>query len=441
MNIHFVGIGGIGMSALAKYYLVHGAVVSGSDLVTSEITDDLKKLGVPITIGKHEKKNLPQNLDRVICTAATVQSDNSEVKQAKRCKIDVQTYAEAIGELTKKYKTITISGAHGKSTTTALTALVLEEGYHDPTVIVGTKLKEFGDSNFRKGSGSYLVLEADEWNKSFLQYSPHIAVITNIDVEHLDTYKKADAVEKTFEEYLEKVPPDGMIVANRDDDRLWRVAQRFGKKVFWYSIFDRGARDVKRVLRVPGEHNISNAMAAMSVGRLLGVQQTDILRAVSRFTGTWRRFEFKGIFKGAHIVDDYGHHPNEITATIAAARERFPMRRIWCVYQPHQYQRLSYLWDGFLSAFDMADRVCLLPVYDVAGRETIQAKASVNSLRLAQELVRRGKRASHLDTFNDAKAYLSAEVKAGDVVLIMGAGDIYKLTPQLLNYHETYLRA
>lgn len=431
MLIHFIGIGGIGISALAKYYLSQGTAVSGSDLISSEITDELKQLGVEVTIGKHKKTNLPAKANTVIYTAA-VPKQSLELAEAKKRKIKILTYAEAVGELTKKYKTITVSGAHGKSTTTALTALVLEEGYHDPTVIAGTKIKEFGNSNFRKGGGSYLVLEADEWNKSFLNYSPRIAVVTNIDAEHLDTYKTVRAVEKTFEKYLERVPRGGAIVANQDDSRLEKVARKFGKKVAWYSLNDSATAYVRNVLRVPGEHNVSNALAALTVGRLVGVREPDILKALGRFNGTWRRFEFKGFFNGAHIFDDYGHHPREIVATILAARERFPLRRVWCVYQPHQYQRLQYLWDDFTTAFDQADRICFLPVYDVAGRETTVAKQAVNSLKLTQELVRRGKRACHLDNFDEAKEYLVSEIRPGDVVLIMGAGDIYYLTEHLL---------
>jgi len=432
MNVHFIGIGGVGMSALAKYYLSQDATVSGSDLCSSEITDELRHLGVNVIIGKDQKENLPEKIDTVIYTAA-VPKQSSELAEAKKRKIKIVVYAEAVGELTKKYKTITISGAHGKSTTTALTALVLEEGYHDPTVIVGTKIKEFGNSNFRKGRGSYLVLEADEWNKSFLQYFPHIAVVTNIDAEHLDTYKTVHAVEKTFEKYLERVPKNGAIVANLDDSRLEKVALKFGKKVTWYSLRDPAAVHVRNVLRIPGEHNVSNALAALTVGRLVGVRETDALRALGRFSGAWRRFEFKGLFNGAYIFDDYGHHPREIMATIAAARERFPLRRVWCVYQPHQYQRLQYLWDDFITSFDRADRLCFLPVYDVAGRETATAKEAVNSLKLTQELVRRGKRACHLDNFEEAKEYLASEIRQGDVVLIMGAGDIYQLTQNLIS--------
>lgn len=431
MHVHFIGIGGIGVSALAKYYLASGVKVSGSDLASSEITGDLARRGATVIIGPHSAFNIPQGTTRVIYTAAVLAA-NPELKEAKRRKVSVKNYAEAVGEVTRQFKTVTISGSHGKSTTTAMAALVLEEGYCDPTVIIGTKMREFGNSNFRAGKGSHLVLEADEWNRSFLNYSPEIAAITNIDVEHLDTYKTPEAVEEAFAEYLAKVPTSGAIIANKDDERTWRVAKKFGDKVVWYGIGSRDGKAIKKILLVPGEHNVSNALAALAIGRTLGIPETAILAALSRFTGTWRRFEFKGMLNGAFLFNDYGHHPREIAATLQAARERFPLRRVWCVYQPHQHQRLQYLWDDFLSAFDLADRITLLPVYDVAGRETKTAKQTVNSEKLAHALLQKGKNVSHTASFDDAALLLRAEIRPGDAVLLMGAGDIYFLNKKLI---------
>lgn len=461
MKIHFIGIGGIGVSALAKYYLARGARVSGSDLVSSEITEELKNQGVEIYIGKHRKTNIPKDATHVIYTAA-VTKDNPELKAALEAaqnsserhlkrrqrsserslanarngglaeKIIVQSYAEAVGELTRKYETIAISGSHGKSTTTALTALVLEEGYCDPTVLIGTKVKEFGNSNFRQGRGRNLVLEADEWNRSFHNYFPKIAVITNIDAEHLDTYKTVGAVERAFEKYLAKIPKDGALIANYDDPRTRKVAKKFGRLVHWYSLKDWDAPLIRRVLRIPGEHNVSNALAASCIGRLFGIKEGHILSALSRFSGCWRRFEWKGFLKGANIISDYGHHPAEIYATIRAARKRFPFRRIWCVYQPHQYQRLKYLWKEFIPAFDMADRIALLPVYEVAGRETKNVKETVNSENLSRELIKRGKNATYHQTFKEAEDYILTYLRPGDILLVMGAGNIHHLADQLL---------
>ncbi len=430
-RIHFIGIGGIGVSALAKYYLSLGARVSGSDLVPSQITAELARLGAYVVIGPHAKMNVPAGVTRIIHTAA-VPARNQELLSARARKIRTQSYAEAIGDMTRRYRTVTISGAHGKSTTTAMTALILEEGFLDPTVIVGTKIKEFGNSNFRRGCSTHLVLEADEWNRSFLHYQPHLAVLTNIDAEHLDTYGNVAAVEVAFSEYLAKVPPEGKIIANRDDERTYHVAKKFGKKVVWYSQEDSVRDAIQSVLKVPGRHNVSNALAAAAAARALGVREGDILSALGRFTGAWRRFELKGMLKGAFVFSDYAHHPREITATLEGARERFPMRRIWCLFQPHQHQRLHHLWDDFTSAFDLADRTILLPVYDVAGREIASAKAAVNSEKLARVLEERGKNVSFIATFAAAGEFLRAHVRPGDAVIIMGAGDIYRLAEDLV---------
>lgn len=431
-KIHFIGIGGIGVSALARFFVAHGVKISGSDLASSELIEELKQAGVLIKTGPHRRTNIPSDTTLVVYTAA-ITPHNLEFLDAKRRKIKTVSYPELVGKLTKKFKTITISGSHGKSTTTALAALTLIEGYCDPTVIIGTKLKEFKNSNFRPGHGQFLVLEADEWNRAFLNYVPQIAIVTNIDAEHLDTYKNLNEVATTFTEYLKKVPKHGVIIANYDDSTLRRVARKFGKKVVWYSLRDPEAKLLKKILKIPGEHNLSNALAVYRLGQVLGIPATAVLKALSEFTGSWRRFEFKGLLNGAAVFDDYGHHPKEIMSTIAAARSRFPFRRIWCVYQPHQFQRLKYLWEEFVLAFDLADRICLLPVYEVAGRETKHAKHEVSSKELAHALRARGKNAQHFENFTDAKTFLRSHVRPGDAVLVMGAGTIYLLTPELLS--------
>ena len=428
--VHIVGIGGIGTSALARFYLSKGIRVTGSDLMLSEITRGLADEGVDIAIGAHKAESLPRGVDLVVYTAA-LPKQNLELQAAKRRKILVKTYAEALGDITRKYRAITISGSHGKSTTTALAALVLEQGYHDPTVIIGTKLNEFGGSNFRAGRSPYLVLEADEWNRSFLHYSPEVAIATNIDREHVDTYETPAALQEAFQEYFEKLPRRGRIIANEDDEALRDVAKKFGNQVIWYSRTHPEAAFLRKYLRIPGEHNVSNALAALHLGRLFGVQETQILRALSSYAGAWRRFEFRGIVNGAYLISDYAHHPNEIRATIQAARERHPLRRIWCVYQPHQRQRTEYLWDDFMGAFDGADRVSLLPIYDVAGREGNDGNTSVTSKNLARELLKRGKDVSHFATLRAIKKHICQQTQMGDVVLIMGAGDIYNLTREL----------
>ncbi len=430
MKVHLVGIGGIGVSALAKYYRAGGHTVSGSDAAPSEITAELAHCGVGIVIGEHRAENVPADVDRIIHTAAIL-PENPELAAARERNIPVHNYAEAIGELTRHQRTIAVSGSHGKSTTTALVALVLEEGYFDPTVIIGTKLAEFGGTNFRQGKGPFLVLEADEWNKSFLNYSPHAVVLTNIDAEHLDTYGTVAGVEEAFREYLLKVPKDGFIVANADDERIRHITRDLPARIVWYAEKSQAAETVKRTLKISGRHNLANALAALHVGRELGISEPAILKALGSYHGAWRRFELKGIKNGAYIFADYGHHPREIAATLAGARERFPSRRIWCVYQPHQYARLNHLWHDFLGAFDGADRVTLLPVYAVAGREG-EGHPAHTSEKLAAALTARGRYTEYLPSFGMAHKYLSRDIRAGDVVLFMGAGTIYDLTNDFL---------
>lgn len=430
MEVHFIGIGGIGVSALAKYYLAEGHGVSGSDTASSEITAELVRRGVRVALGEHAAKNIPDTFDRVIYTAAIVPT-NPELIAARARGIPTQSYAEAIGDLTRRQRTIAISGSHGKSTTTALVALILEEGYFDPTVIIGTKLAEFGGTNFRQGKGPFLVLEADEWNKSFLNYNPFAVVLTNIDAEHLDTYGTVAGVEEAFREYLLNVPKDGFVVANADDERTRHVIRDLPARIVWYSQKDPVVEIIRRTLKISGRHNLANALAALHLGRELGISEPAILKALGSYHGAWRRFELKGIRSGAYIFADYGHHPREIAATLAGARERFPFRRIWCVYQPHQYARLNHLWNDFLGAFDGADRVALLPVYAVAGRE-IDRHPTRTSQKLATALTARGKHAAYLHSSRAVKEHLTRDIRAGDVVLFMGAGTIYDLTNDFL---------
>ncbi len=430
-SIHFIGIGGIGVSSLARFYLAKGNRVTGSDLQESVITEGLAKNGALIRIGAHAAAHMPPETDFVIYTAA-IKPTNPELKKALKQGIATMTYAQAVGNMSKNYRTITISGSHGKSTTTALCALVLENGYCDPTVIVGTKLNEFKGSNFRNGRGQFLVLEADEWNRSFLNYHPEVAIVTNIDAEHLDTYGTVENVEKTFQQYLEKVPRHGKIIANQDNERLRAVAKKFGMNVLWYSLAQPEAALARSVLRIPGEHNVSNALAALTLGRHLGIKESDILSALGRFTGAWRRFEFLGVLKGSSVFNDYGHHPSEIKATLAAARERFPFRRVVCVYQPHQHRRLQYLWDDFTTAFDHADTIMMVPVYDVAGRETDGARKAVSSRKLVTALTKRGKQADYSASFGAAKKWIHNNIKKGDILLIMGAGDIDTLAREIM---------
>ncbi|MGA2417664.1 MAG: UDP-N-acetylmuramate--L-alanine ligase [Candidatus Staskawiczbacteria bacterium] len=426
MKIHLIGIGGIGVSALAQYYLSKGHQVSGSDLAASEITDLLKEKGIKIIIGNFAK-NIKNDFDLVVHSPA-VKADNPEYKKAKELGIKTISYPEALGRLTKEYYTIAVSGAHGKSTTTAMIALVLIKAGIDPTVIVGTKLKEFGNSNFRSGKSKFLVIEACEYDSSFLHYSPKIIVITNIDKEHLDYFKTFAKVKKAFEDFIAQLPADGFLVFNKDDKYPPKISKpKF--KAFSYSVKQKEAKKIKSILKVPGAHNVSNALAVLQVARILLIPDRITFNALSEFRGTWRRFEIKqGSADGKRItiVSDYAHHPNEISATLKAAREKYPSKKIWCVFQPHQYQRTYYLFEDFVKTFRLApvDEIIITDIYDVAGREVKEIKQEVSSKNLVKEIDRNTIVYSSL---SELENHIKEKVKSGDVLIIMGAGDIYKL--------------
>lgn len=438
MKIHFVGIGGIGVSALAQYFLACGAKVSGSDISRSKITDALKKRGIRIFIG-HKKTNVPAGTELVIHSFAA-KKDNSELQEAHRRGISVKTYAEAVGELTWKFFTIAVAGAHGKSTTTALVSLMLAQGGFDPTVIVGTKLREFGNTNFRAGKSPYLVVEADEYGESFLQYSPDIAIVTNIDAEHLDYYKNFVNVKTAFRNFLLNIKKGGVAVINRDDKKLVAIARAVQKKRRdiswrWYSLKDRETAVAKKLLQIPGLHNVSNALGAMRAAKIIGVKDAAIKNVLRNYRGAWRRSEYRGNFHGIRVYDDYGHHPTEIKATLKGFCKKFSGKRVWCIFQPHQIERTRLFLNDFARAFGDAYGVALLDIYRVAGREGKDAgapKATKVTKELVKKLQKRHPRVWHLGSHTKIAGFLKANGKRGDIAILMGAGDIWKNTQKLI---------
>ncbi len=458
LKIHFIGIGGIGVSALAGYYMTKGHKVSGSDLVSSEITDALEKKGVKIHIGKTVEVRLQQT-DLVVYSPA-VPKDNPELKQAyqiQNTKYDIRilSYPQALGELVKQHFTIAVSGTHGKSTTTAMIALILIKAGFNPTVILGTKLRKFGDSNFRMGgvpntkykilNTKYLIIEADEHMASFLNYWPKIIVLTAIEADHLDFYKNLNNILKTFEEYVSHLPKDGILIANKDDKNTLQITNnreprrsRFAtlrgrQKTKFYSIKRPEAEKLKKILKIPGEHNIYNALAALTLARTLKIPDSISFKSLSEFHGSWRRFEIiKANLNGKKItiVSDYGHHPTKVRVTLKAAREKWPKGEIYCVYQPHQYQRTYYLFKDFVKVLRQApvDRLIVTDIFDVAGRENAEIKKKVNSEKLVKAIKKNSVIYLPKEKVID---YLNKNLKGGEVVIIMGAGDIYQIIPKL----------
>jgi len=442
LKIHFIGIGGIGVSALAKYYLEKGHKVTGSDLNASEITNALEKKGVKIFIGSHKKYlNLKfEQIPNLVVYSPAAQASNPELKKAKRLKIKTQSYPEALGELTKQHFTIAICGTHGKSTTTAMLGLLLKKAGLDPTVIVGTKVKEFNNSNCRTGKSKYLVIEACEHDESFLNYWPKIIILTNIEKEHLDYYKNLSNILKAFKKFISHLPENGCLVANQDDKNIrsmFRNSTSKHFKYFLYSLKNKGAEKIKKILKVPGEHNVYNALAALTAARILKIPDKTSFKALSEYQGSWRRFEereFKIENCKLKIISDYAHHPTEIKTTLKAAREKFPEKEIWCVFQPHQYQRTFYLFKDFVKVFKEAlqqvqgklllDKLIITDIYDVAGRGERKIKEKMNSKKLIKAIDNPW--TLYLPKEKIIK-YLKKNLHGGEAVIIMGAGDIYKL--------------
>ena len=391
-RVYLLGIGGIAVSSLAQWFLSQKWTVEGSDIAKSPMTEELRKRGINVKIGPQNRLTLPRRFNLVIYSQAA--AGNRLCDEALARGIPAFSYPQFAGHLTRWYRTVAIAGAHGKSTTTAIAGLILKAARFDPTVIVGTKLREFaplqpgrrtvvtgfGGRNFRPGRSRWLVLEADEYGRAFLNYSPAIALVTNIDREHLDTYKDLADIKRAFMQFLSNTAHGGMLVLNRDDKNLRSLALRIRKlaierklKVIWYSTRSADTRKIRTVMNMPGEHNVSNACATFALARALRIPSATALRVIGAYRSSWRRMEYRGTLQASgfmlQVFDDYAHHPTEIRAALAAFKEKYPEHPIICVFQPHQAKRLHLLWREFIGAFDDADVVVLLPLYRVAGRD------------------------------------------------------------------------
>ncbi len=457
---HFIGIGGIGVSALARYYLSQGWEVVGTNLANAPenapLLRELKAEGIKVRIG-YDKKNLERDTDLVVYTRSEPQ-DNPELKEARRRKIEILTYPEALGKLSEQFTAVALAGTHGKSTSTALTALVFFQAKLDPTVIIGTKVPQFKNRNFRLGNTStnsvqrsnYLIIEADEYKDAFLNYFPRAALITNIDREHLDYFKNLTRTKKSFRQFIGNVAQGGTLVLNKDNAPLLSFKKQpsfakatKGKKIIWYSLREKKlAQKIKKHLSIPGEHNLSNALGVYKLSRSLGVREKDILRAFAAYRGAYRRMEYRGKFKIQNskskipVYDDYAHHPTEIKATLSAFREKFPKSKIICVFQPHQAERLRKLFKEFSSAFDGADSLILLDIFKVRGREMSRKDQETGSRQLAQAIQKRNSKLEevvYLPYSRDLRRTLTKLIKNNSVIVMMGAGDIVELTSRLVD--------
>lgn len=414
-TVHFIGIGGIGISAIARMFLCPersrgGAPikVSGSDGAESEVTEELRKLGTRIFIGQRAE-NIPTDCELVIYTIA-VPPENPEFTEAKRSGIPMLSYPEALGIISKQKYTIAITGTHGKTTTTAMVAKIMMDAGLDPTVIVGSFLNDT-KTNFIAGKSRYLVVEGCEYRRSFLNLSPKILVILNIDADHLDYYKDLNDIKNAFAELIEKLPKDGVLIDEKTCDAITL------------------SPDFK--LRIPGKHNLENAKAALAVAQALGISPSIALGALKDFSGTWRRFEYRGKAKnGALVYDDYGHHPHEIEATLQGAREVFPMQKIVVVFQPHLYSRTKDHLAAFGQCFARADAVILPPIYPAREKDT----GDISSQMVVDEIKKNGRDAYFVQTFASAAALAQKLSGADDLILTLGAGETNKVADILVNH-------
>ena len=446
-NIHIIGAGGIGLSAVAKLLIHQGKKITGSDAEANESTDELKSLGAEIIIGQ-KAENVPVETEAVIFSDA-VPEDNPERTEAKNRRLAEFSYFDFLGQLSRGYRTVAVSGTNGKSTTTALLGLMLAEAGLDPTVIIGSRFSSFEDRNLRLGHGNLLVVEACEYRANMLKLAPQTIVLTNIEADHLDFYRDLGHIQDTFQAYLDSLPQDGRAIVNSDDLVIGRLSLpettityglenpadyqainlRVEEGVQSFDLIRRGQENLGHfVIRIPGRYNVMNALAALATALELGAEVDGLRRSLAHFSGIWRRFELLGEFNEAIIVSDYGHTPTAIKETIAGAKKFFPGRKVFLCFQPHHRNRTKMLFDDFVAALKKADKLALVEVYDVAGREESD-DVDVSSKDLIKALD--SKKTAYFSDPKEAEKGLRQAIEPGDVVIIMGAGNIYRVAENL----------
>tara|TARA_B100001123_G_C15341978_1_gene1035358 strand:+ start:3483 stop:4895 length:1413 start_codon:yes stop_codon:yes gene_type:complete len=442
-TVHFVGIGGMALSAIARILLQRGFQVSGSDSQTSSYIDDLRILGATISEG-HNALNV-QNADLVIYSAA-IRMDNPEIIESKRLGIPIIRRSEAISALlSDKERSITVSGTHGKTTTTALISTILAKEGRNPSYLIGTKVPDL-HGNARWGSGKDIVVEADEFDSAFLQYRPDVAVLTHLEADHLDYFGSPDRIEHEFCEFVSNLDSESKIITRKGIPMLDRVVQSAKAQVITYGtsgdwqLHWEGYNDGQSVfeihppsapkrsvrLSLPGLHNAINAVAAIATCNNLGMEIGNCIEHLATFSGLERRFQIKSSTNGITIVDDYAHHPTEIMETIRAARE-LHQGRVWAVFQPHLRSRTVDLFADFLTAFNYADRVTITEIFSPQGRENTEP---ITGAELAKAIDHRN--CDFAQTIDEASELISQEAEPGDLIVVMGAGDITNLTDKLI---------
>ncbi|HEX21204.1 MAG TPA: UDP-N-acetylmuramate--L-alanine ligase [Actinobacteria bacterium] len=450
MSVHFIGIGGAGMSGIAKVLLEMGHSVSGSDIKAGRYTRNLESLGAKVTIG-HQEKNINNN--DVVVISSAISERNVELRQAKKLGIRIMARAEMLAQIARQKNTVAVAGTHGKTTTTSMISFILEMNGNDPTYLIGGELNDIG-SNARFGSGEYCVIEADESDGSLMHITPQMIVITNIDADHLDFYGSLAAVEKIFADWVEKLPKDGRAFVMGDNAGIKRLIGNnrgtfityglkpsndyFVKNVFFqdfgsrYQVYSAQSGLIGEItLNVPGTHNILNSLAATAFCLEIGIDFKAIAQALSKFTGVKRRFQLIDKLNEIAVVDDYAHHPTEIKATLKAARQG-RQGRVICIFQPHRYSRTKFLYREFGRAFGDADVTVMTDIYS-AGEEPIPG---VTSKLLVDSILEHNpkKTVVYLPHKMDVGNFLLANIHSGDLVLTMGAGDIWTVGTELVDH-------
>lgn len=448
LHIHFIGIGGISMSGLAEILLGEDFTVSGSDAKQSPLTDSLETKGARIYYGQRAS-NISDDTEVVVYTAA-IHPDNPEFACAKEKGLPMLTRAQLLGQIMRNYETpIAIAGTHGKTTTTSMVTHILLEGQCDPTISVGGILPAI-NGNIRVGNSETFVTEACEYTNSFLSFFPKISVILNIDADHLDFFKDIQDIRNSFRRFAQLLPADGALIINADTPEYETIIEDLPCRVITYGLkqeanyqardisFDKYGhasfsvyRDGKKTgsyyLKVPGIHNVSNALASIAVGHLLGLPEESIIKGLSSFSGTDRRFQYKGEVAGVTVIDDYAHHPTEIEATLQAARN-YPSKKIWCVFQPHTYTRTKALLPEFAKALTLADHVVLADIYAAREQNTI----GISSEDLQKRIRELGTPCEYFPTFDEIEKFLLENCSPGDLLITMGAGDVVLIGEHIL---------
>lgn len=448
IRIYFIGIGGISMSGLAEILLSEGFTVSGSDRAPSDLTRMLEDRGVNVFYGQ-KKENLTKDIDLVVYTAA-IKSDNPELLAAHKLNIPMLTRAELLGQMMKNYETpVAVSGTHGKTTTTSMISQILLSAEADPTLSIGGIYRPIG-GNIRVGASELFVTEACEYTNSFLSFFPKIGIILNIEEDHLDFFKDLADIRNSFHRFAQLLPADGTLIINGDIERCEELTEGLSCKVITYGLSSGSDYTASQVtydesgfpsfilsrqnggerkfsLRVHGDHNILNALAAIALADLLGLSDEVIHAGLAAFTGTDRRFEYKGQVNGVNIIDDYAHHPTEIRATLSAAAQ-YPHRRLWCVFQPHTYTRTKAFLEEFASALSLADEIILADIYAAREKDTL----GISSETLQEKIRSLGHSCHYFPTFEVIENYLLKNCTKDDLLITMGAGDVVKVGENLL---------